>query len=285
MVQAMSCLTEFKDNCLKNKSTHTVKAYMSDISKFNIFLKDKKICFDNVTSKEIEEYTKLLLNSKTSKGKLLKPTTINRKIMSIKRFIDFLNNSETYSNKIFVEINFIKIQKQHYLDDLLSKAEYDRIVNKAIENNDRDISTILKILYFTGIRVSELLSIKPEHIMGDYMQVYGKGKKIREVILCDEIFEILNNYIKKHKIRKGNKMFKMTRQNIHYKIKKYAGKCRIKLAHAHAHNFRHLYAIQLLDSGASLEEVAALLGHEDINTTRIYLKKTRQELKSVVNKL
>lgn len=271
-------LDEFKTKLLERKSHNTVKAYISDIERFSDYLLlNHGIRITDISTMHIKRYIEELLMNK-------KPVTINRKLMSIKRFIDFVNTLSP-DDQIKIDIGFLKVQKKTYLDDLLTKNEYDRMLNKAIEKNDTKSAMIFKTLYLTGVRVSELLQIRPEHIYDDNLKVCGKGDKYREIILSEDISSSLSEYIKTNKIPKNSKIFKINRQTVHYRIKRYAGKCRIKLTHAHAHNFRHLCALRLIEEGASLVEVANILGHNDINTTAIYTKKTKNELKNLLNKL
>lgn len=282
----MELLKKYEQKELKKKSKNTVKAYISDIKQFNGFMVSKSKQFDGVANKDIEAYIDYLLSQKNeTTKKLLKPKTVNRKLVSIRKFINYLNAEEAYQGNIFVEIELLKVQDQYYLDNLLSKDEYNRMIERTLLENDRKTYVIFNTLYYTGARVSEILKIKAEHINNDNLTVCGKGTKYREIILCENIVNILKEYITKNKIKPSEVLFKMTRQNVHKKIKEYAGKCRIKLTRAKAHNFRHLCAFRLIDGGASIEEVADLLGHSNINTTRIYTKKTKSELRKTLNNL
>ncbi len=285
-MKAIDLLDEYRVKQEEKKSLNTVSAYVSDVGQFNGFLMEKGKEFDGITSEDVNVYIEFMLarvNELT--GELLKPKTINRKLVSIRKFIDYLNSNEKYEKKIFVEIELLKVQEQYYLEDLLSKCEFDRMVERTLQEKDIDSYVLFNTLYYTGTRVSELLQIKAESIKNDNLVVKGKGRKYREIILGDTIVEILNDYIEKNKIGPKNLLFNMTRQTVHNAIKYYAGQCRIKLARAHAHNFRHLCAFRLIENGATLEEVADFLGHTNINTTRIYTRKTKSELRKTLNRL
>lgn len=286
MKKAIDFLNDFEKNELEHKSKNTVSAYISDIKQFNNYLVNIDIELDDITNEDTKAYIEHISTTANIKtGKILKAKSINRKIVSVKRFVDYLNNHADYENKIFVELRCIRVQEQYYLEDLLEFGEYNRMLNRALSENDYRAYMIFNTLYYTGARVSEFLQIKPIHIKKDNLTVRGKKDKIREIILSDAIVELLNEYIKKNDIAVDQPIFKMTRQTVHDIIKEYAGKCRIKLTKAHAHNFRHLCAIRLLESGATIEEVADFLGHTNINTTRIYIKKTKKELRKTINRL
>jgi integrase/recombinase XerD len=228
---------------------------------------------------------KLLLKINPMNKQQISPKTINRHLVSIKLFVSFLNNKDDVVNKIFVEIKSLKYQKHYYLDNLLTKNEFIRMINKAKLDGNSKAEMIFITLYYTGVRVSELISITPASIHEDILRIIGKGSKYRDIILADEIIIELHKYIRINKIGDEQLVFDTSRQTVHKLIKKYAGLCRINLKHASAHKFRHLHAIDLLDNGASIEEVADELGHTDINTTRIYTKKDKSELKKTVNRL
>ena len=286
MKKAIEHLNNFKEKQMEKKSENTVKAYISDIQQFNSFIQKNNREFDDIGNKDIEDFITHLLGTKNKlTGHLLKPQTVNRKLVSIRKFIEYLNASDEYKGKLFIEIELLKVQEQYYLDNLLTKQEYDRMVERTLLDEDLNAYLIFNTLYYTGVRVSELLQMKAEHISNDSLTVRGKGKKYREIILSEAIIKILKEHINRNNIGPEEKIFNMTRQNVHATIKKHAGRCRIKLAHAHAHNFRHLCAFRLIDNGASIEEVADFLGHSNINTTRIYTRKTKTQLKETLNKL
>jgi integrase/recombinase XerD len=226
------------------------------------------------------------LTTKNKKTKrILKAKSINRKLVSLKQFINYYNANTDSEKKVFVIIRLLKVQEQYYLDDLLTKKEFDRIIEKILEHDDFTYYALFKLMYYSGLRVSEALSLKSKNIEVDTLLIRGKGNKYREVIISDLLSSILQKYINKNNIKDDEILFKMTRQTVNIRLKKYAGLCKIKLSKAHAHNLRHLCGLKLLDSGATLEETADLLGHSNINTTRIYTRKSKKELKNTINRL
>ena len=279
-------LLRFEKKQKKSKSENTVEAYLSDITRFLDFLKSSDRKIHELDDEIMEKYINKLLNTTNMRTKkFISPRTVNRHIASIKAFITFLNTQDDFNNKIFIEIKSLKVQNNYYLENLLKKNEFVRMAEKAVEKGDYTAEVVFKTLYYTGARVSEMLSMKPKHISEDILRIKGKGDKYRDIILADDIIEVLEKYIRKKQIGYDQQLFPVSRQTIHNWIKKYAGLCRINLKHASAHKFRHLHAIDLLDNGASLPEVADELGHTDINVTRIYTKKDKKELKRTVNRL
>ena len=280
-MSAANYLEQFRTEKMKDKCQNTVNAYISDSKQFISFLgKD----LENVTTEDINSYREQLIRQK------LKPVTVNRKLVSIRKFIDYLNSNTEI--RIFVEIKLIRVQKQDYLEEVLTKNDFDRIVAAAENVKDTRAIAVLYGLYLTGARVSELLQWKVKDITSDTINVRGKGGKYRDLFRSESLKQYLLDYIGSREAGEDEYIFLNSRNNnpmdrlaVHKLIKRYAGKAKIRLTRAHAHNFRHLCAFRLLEEGLSLDEVADILGHSDINTTRIYTRKTKVELMKAINKL
>ncbi|WP_145993169.1 tyrosine-type recombinase/integrase [Tepidibacter mesophilus] len=186
----------------------------------------------------------------------------------------------------------IKIQKQEYLDELLEMTDFDRLVRIAIREKDLRAVALFYALYLTGMRVSEVLQLKVSDVANDYITVIGKGEKARDVPITDDLREYIKDYIRDRKQPIGGSLFVnknndnvMSRQSIDNLIKKYAGMAKVKLSKAHAHNFRHLAGIRMMEEGFTIDEVADVLGHGNINTTRIYTRKTKKQLRKAMSRL
>lgn len=254
---------------------------------FYDYLDSVGVSFEDVDSDIFLEYTDYLLTTPTKKtGAPAKPKTVNHKLTSIKGFIDFLNCQSDYERKIFVEIQLLKIQEQYFLEDIPSYKEYQRALAKAEEANDKRARIEILGIYHTGARVSEFINIRPCDIKRDSLEIInGKGSKARTVLLSDDMIYEFRKYIDENNIKYNDPIIPFTRQTVNNDFRKYAGQCRIKLKKFSPHKLRHLFAIMLLENGATVEEVADLLGHTDINITRIYTRKSKDEMRRVVNKL
>jgi len=282
-MKAWEYLEQFEEKEQKKKSANTIRAYMTDLKQFKSYLKKD---LELLTEDDINQYKLYLMN------KRLKAKTINRKLISIRRFIEHLNSQDAFTDKIHIEIETIKIQRQEYLEDILTYNDYERLIRAAEKENDVRAIAVFSALYLTGMRVSELLQINVSNITDKTISVIGKGDKVRDIFIADQLIKNLNKYIKHRKHKEEDFLFlnenndnPMSRQSVHRLIKKYAGKAKIKLTRAHAHGFRHLCGYRLIEKGMSLDEVADILGHADINTTRIYTRKTKKDLIKTINKL
>jgi integrase/recombinase XerD len=276
-------LHQFQTEKEKEKSPHTVLAYISDLKQFFAWLKKN---FQMVTSEDIEKYKEYLLDKRR-----VKPKTINRKLVSIRQYITYINKLEL-GDKIDVEIKLIKIQHQEYLDNLLTVGDLERILAAADRENDVRAIAIIQGMYLTGARVSELLRFKVDDAAKDEIIIKGKGNKFRSLFPPERLRGYFRDYLKVRNSDQTDLLFvnksngkPMDRQSVHNLIKKYAGMGKVKLSRAHAHNLRHMYCYRLIEKGLNIDEVADLAGHSNINTTRIYTRKPKAELMKAIRNL
>lgn len=261
-----------------NTSVNTIKNYLPDVKKFLNFI-----------NKEPEELSKMdvikFIND--LKSQELDVKTINRKIYAIYKFIQFLNSD--YNLKVNFNIKKLKmnIQHQEYGRDLLTKTDFKRILNAATKDLNITFYTLLLTLYLTGMRISEALNIKLKDIKKKEISVIGKGSKQRYVPIPFELrkyFKEYATYRKKSNIEYlfiNTKDRRLTAWLSDYYIKKYARKTKVELKKAHCHNIRHLFGyICINERMMTIDEVAQLMGHSDINITKIYVKKTRKQLQA-----
>lgn len=162
------------------------------------------------------------------------------------------------------------------LPKYIDKVKVDELIETALDNRYRD-ALIIKTLFRTGLRVSELINIEKRDIKQDALIVRdGKGNKDRAVTIDNDLRMDLIQ--RADGLNKHDKLFDMTRQNVFRIVKKYAKQVG-DIEHITPHTLRHSYAVYCLKSGCRLTSVARWLGHSDINTTRIYLELTGSDLK------
>ena len=270
---------EFKEYLFENeKSKCTVDGYSSDIKQFFDFYKKD---IEDINKDDIREYTDHLHN------KELSIKTINRKLVSLHQYIEFLNDAN--NSKIVVKVKRLKIGQQGFINDMLDIASVRRIVRAAQKVNDIRTITIIFTLFYTGARVSEMLSIKVKDIKKDAIMVCGKGNKYREILIPKKLQKQWAIYAE-GRINKSEYLFNgvrghISRQTVHNDIKYYTGQARgIDLKVAHAHSFRHLYAQSLGKLGVNQIIIAQLLGHS-LNVTGSYMQVSKKELLDIINKL
>ncbi len=283
-VKIEELLEEFILNMKEDKSDNTISYYITDIRQFDSFIENKEI--EDIKNIDIVKFKDSLKNLK------LASKTINRKLLSVKKMIEWINSNEDLDLEKFLKIKLIKIQHQDYLEEVLEMVDFDRLVRMATREKDVRAIAVFHCMYLTGMRVSEILQLKVQDINKDYVNIIGKGEKSRDIFLAERLKEYLKDYVRGRNQPINNYLFVnerndnvMSRQSVDSLIKKYAGIAKVKLTKAHAHNFRHLAGIRMIEEGFSLDEVADILGHGNINTTRIYTRKTKKELLKAINRL
>lgn len=279
----MNYIDEFKTDLqyVKNYSNNTVKAYESDLLSFQKFLNNKDI--SRVSSEDIQKYMRSF-GDKTDK-------TLARALTTLRMFYDFLIRRNIIKESPMDGIASPKIGK--YLPDVLSIDEVDRLLDIKPKNNfEFRNKCILELLYSTGLRISELVSLKFENINLDdsLIKVMGKGSKERIVPLNDITTDYLKEYIEKIRpemlkkvqtdyIFLNNHGKVLTRQAVFKMIKKRALEANIK-KNISPHTLRHSFATHMLSNGADIRFIQELLGHSDIATTEIYTHIANEKLKS-----
>lgn len=277
----------------KNLGKHTLKAYKIDLNQFSSFALEKESTLDK----------QILSAYITHLYEKFKPKTIKRKIASLKAFFNYLEYEEIIKNNPFTKMN-IKIKEPFILPKTMSLEEIQLIINtayKELDNNTktghlykanlRDIA-VLELLFATGIRVSELCSLRINdvNLSDGSIRIYGKGGKERIVQIANkEVLSSLGNYKKASllKINKCGFFFinrlnnRLSEQSVRLMVKKYATKAKIH-NHITPHMFRHSFATLLLEEGVDIRYIQELLGHSSITTTQIYTHVTSRKQKHIL---
>jgi len=185
----------------------------------------------------------------------------------------------------------LKLKKVKRLPHYHTKEEFDRLIEAisqrqdswAAKNKERDI-LIIKTLAYTGIRRSELLSLKCQDIKQGFLFVYrGKGERDRVIPLIKILNDELISHITKNHLLLGDRIFPIGPNRLARIIREAAA--RAGLANITAHQLRHFFATRLIEKGAELRKVQELLGHADISTTAIYLDVIPEHLKQTIELL
>ena len=264
----------------KNYSENTRISYINDLYYFYIFVHKDLI---KVKEDDIRDYLEYLNLNKE------KPTSVRRKISTLKTFYKFLYLNNYIAKKDYPLVKIVypkqdkRLPKFVYYNDLLE------ILNESLKDSDgiRD-RLIIEMLYATGVRVSELVNIKYNDI--DFnnrrIRVCGKGNKERIVYYGEYAEEILKKYIDTHKKNNENYLFtnskggNLTDRGVRYIIDKIMNKLSIKV-HVTPHVIRHTFATDMLNNGCDIRIVQELLGHSSLKTTEIYTHVTNERLKQV----
>ena len=272
----------------RNVSTHTIDAYKRDINQYLMYLDDIDIKnLSDVKSTHIRDYIRVL-----SDGGMA-PASISRIISSIRTYYRFLSSENLLDENPVLLINNPKLPKK--LPDVLSEKEISLIINAIQESSQfyqRD-KAIIELLYSCGIRVTELCNLEMSNLFidEDLIRVMGKGNKERLLPLGIRSKKYLDDYIKDSRnshIKKSGSSFvfvsrngnQLTRAMINIILNKWTQVSGLKKS-VSPHKLRHSFSTHLLEGGADLRFVQALLGHSDISTTQIYTHIDKHYLKEV----
>lgn len=219
----------------------------------------------------------------------IEQSDINNFIFELRSIRKIGNNSiRTYlfALKAFKEffslkfkIEFGKLEKK--IPQFLNEFEIQRILETARDRNERDY-VIIRFLISSGVRIDELINLRTENL-GREIRVKGKGNKERIIFIDEETEKILNEYIRKNKIKgflleKNGK--KLTARAIQLIVKKNAQKASIEKK-VTPHTLRHTFATTLLEKGANIMIIKDLLGHESVTTTQIYTHTSNLKKKEI----
>lgn len=266
---------EFKLYLSKNfKSERTISEYIRDIEQFLTYFKDKPL--QDINADIIERYKNYMLN-----GRFLSPTSVNRKLVAIHQFLTFC--------QIAVPIRLVKIQTQNFLEDIFESDDVKRIIEATENQNDLRAKALILTLQLTGMRISEALQLTINDIHKDTVMIIGKGNKRRNAFIPPRLRDIWRDYCKV-RINKSDMLFTgkrgaITRQCADLIIKKYANLAEVDFEKAHCHNLRHYYCSELARRGLEIDVISDLAGHQDINTSRIYTRRTKKELLDIIDEL
>ena len=288
--------------CLeKGLSKNTKTAYTKDISLAFDWFKNKNINHFKANEKNFRDLFFFL------QSKNYKPSSLNRKLSSLKLFYDVLK-AEGYikvnplSNlESFKKIkNLPKSLSEEHLTLLLSEAKNNL---KNVEQNNPAkkikflrILTILEILYSTGMRVSELVSLPLSDFIRikDLLQIKGKGGVYRYVAFNKESKKMIEMWLSqrssiekfiknKYVFPSNNGVGHITRQTVYMDLFELSKSMNMNSEQISPHKIRHSFATHMLNRGADLRSLQKLLGHADISTTEVYTKVQSKRLSGLIN--
>ena len=272
----------------RNVSDHTMDAYKRDINQYLMYLGDIDLQnLSDVKSTHVRDYIRVLNDGGMA------PASISRIISSIRTYYRFLSSENILNENPVLLINNPKLPKK--LPDVLSEKEISFIINAIQETSQfyqRD-KAIIEMLYSCGIRVTELCNLEMSNLFidEDLIRVMGKGNKERLLPLGVRSKKYVSDYIKHSRnshIKKSGSSFlfvsrngnQLTRAMINIILNKWTQVSGLKKS-VSPHKLRHSFATHLLEGGADLRFVQALLGHSDISTTQIYTHIDKHYLKEV----
>ncbi len=245
---------------LRGFSENTVAAYATDLVQFAEHFRDRPI-----TATEVARFVE------NHVMRVFAPSTVNRKLSSIRGFLKFLADNR------MIEFSPSEIKNIKHRREPPNYIDFETI-KKAFTDDHEGL--ILQLLYACGLRVSEIAHLKISDIMFDvgFIRIRGKGDKERMVPVDTRTLKRIREYIateRKNRAKKHSKDYLFltssgkpyTRQGLWKMVKRRFLALGLDI---HPHMLRHLFATHMIENGASLRAVQEMLGHESITTTQIY---------------
>ncbi|MGG4156891.1 tyrosine-type recombinase/integrase [Peribacillus muralis] len=281
-------LEAFTDYLIEEeKSEGTVSGYKLDVKDFLSFIGK---CIKDLNKTDVTAYKEHL------RGRKLKTLSINRKLVSVKQFIAFLN--DRFELGVSARIKQEKVQKQYSLkdEDLLTEDDFKALIGAVETSGDIRTKGIFEAMYYSGMRVSEALQLRMDHVTSGKKiieDIKGKGGKYRDIYISDKLRNSLKAYleVRTQPFSSNTKLLfvgqrgPISRQTVHNDMKRYAAIAGIDLTKAHAHNLRHLFGLKLAAKGLPIQDIAKYMGHTSIEVTKIYLEKPQSYYADLIDQL
>lgn len=270
----------------KRYSPHTIEAYGNDLDQFKIFLNrdDLEVSFTEVTYNDVRAWVIELMEQD------LTPKSINRKLASLKSFYKFLQAQHGLAESPANRVKSIKTGKQ--LPHFIKKQELDKLLQEELYPDTleglRD-RLVIELLYGTGLRLSELISLSVASFNQNYsvLKVIGKRKKERMIPLHTKLQKLIKHYIEGSEATtflittsKGKEAYPMMIYRIVHKYLLLA----TTTDKPSPHTLRHTFATHLLEEGAPLKAIKDLLGHSTLAATQLYTHTSLKHMKQVFEK-
>lgn len=248
---------------------NTIRAYLYALREFTSQQKE-------LTKRDLLIYKTYLIES-------YKPKTVNLRIQAINKYLDFANKSKW-------RLKSVKVQQRSYLENVISNADYIFLKRKLKQEENLMWYFVVRFLAATGARISELIKIKVEHVTLGYFDIYTKGVKIRRIYIPKKLREEATEWLSKDKRTTGYLFLnrfgeRITTRGISQQLKNYAVRYGLNKKVVYPHSFRHRFAKNFLEKFNDISLLADLMGHESIETTRIYLRRTSTEQQEIVDKV
>lgn len=252
-----------------NMAKNTISAYL-------YALREYESRYKSLNKENLLLYKMFLIETYSAK-------TVNLRVQAMNKFLQMVGKEELH-------LKSVKVQQKSYLENVISNADYTFLKNKLKHEDNLEWYFVVRFLAATGARVSELIQMKVEHVNAGYIDLYTKGGKVRRIFIPKKLREESIIWLEKQGRTTGYLFLnrygeRITTRGIAQQLKTFAKKFGIKESVVYPHSFRHRYAKNFLEKFNDLALLADLMGHESIETTRIYLRRTASEQQDIVDRV
>ena len=280
-----------------NLSINTVKSYIFDVNLFMTFINKEGVDITEVDKNVIRNFMSERLEHTTYRGNLESERSLSRRVCALRKYFKFLYTKEYLKSNPFIGISSPKKRVKN--PDVLYASQIQKLLELNRQRNDKLASrdqALLELMYCSGLRCSEVVSLNITQIDFPHrtILVKGKGNKERVVPFSESAKACLLDYgrnlrkeLEKQAGKRSQYFFlnskgdKLTTRGLEYIMHSIINKTGLSLGfNLHPHALRHSFATSLLENGADLRIIQELLGHSSINTTQIYTHVSKENLKN-----
>ncbi len=210
-----------------------------------------------------------------------KPQTVNLRIRGMNCYLESIEQAN-------LKLPFVKVQQRYFLESVISQEDYTYFKNSLYKDNNLQWYFVVRFLGATGARVSELIQIKVEHVTAGHIDLYSKGGKLRRIYIPKALKEETLSWLKSINRETGFLFLnrygnQISTRGISSQLKALSKKYGLDEEVVYPHSFRHRFAKNFLEKNSDIAFLADLMGHESIQTTRIYLRKTATEQREIID--
>jgi len=280
----------------KGLSRNTIDAYKNDLNQLASFVEEEAAKNSSMPSWAVFGRKGMMSYLLNLKERNYAATTTARKVAAIRSFFDFLTSEGVIKDNPSQDLSSPKIGRS--LPKPISISQIRQLLDEPARQGKPEAkrdTAILHLLYASGMRVSELVSLNLNDLdlKGGFVRCFGKGNKERMIPIHDRAVQIVDEYIKGVRARlvhnrKETALFlnargeRLTRQGLWQILKEYAKAA--DLEKITPHTLRHSFATHMLSGGADLRSVQELLGHANISTTQVYTHLTTEHIRRTYEK-
>ena len=253
----------------KNMSANTICVYCYAVRQFFEIHKE-------LTIATLQLYKVYLLEH-------YKPQTVNLRIRALNCYMEYLNHKDS-------KMTMIKIQQKMYLDRIISQADYEYLKRRLWEDGEFSYYFVIRYMAATGVRISELVKFEVADVKSGFKDLYSKGNKMRRIYIPTVLKQKTEVWLEKNSRNKGALFLNrfgnpITASGIRGQLKTFALRYNLDPEVVYPHSFRHRFAKNFIENSGDIALLSDLLGHESIETTRIYLRRSSSEQYRIVNKI
>lgn len=212
-----------------------------------------------------------------------KPQTVNLRLQGINKYLEFVRQDK-------LKMKFVKVQQKNFLENVISNEDYKFLKTQLKADGYDEWYFVVWFMAATGARVSELLQIKAEHVIVGHLDIYSKGGKLRRLYIPKTLQQEAKQWLRSKGLTSGYIFLnrygeRISTRGLAQQLKHFADRYGLMREVVYPHSFRHRFAKNFLDKFNDIALLADLMGHESIETTRIYLRRTATEQRRIVDKV